>query len=852
MRFGIFVLLLFAAAVTAQKDVFQCSIDSECPQRNCLVATCSKDDICVYEASQCELQDGDPCIVSLGCDVTNDQCKYEKLSCNDQNYCTKDICARHENGEAYCAYEPLSDCESAHQVTFENKEARRLTVEQIDSNTINICHTTEYIHENEVVVLGFDAYRRGELFARGTCDNLIDTTTDDSLNDRLSYVSLSVPEKNEKECSLGLLSSISLDGIFSDFTWQESSTRFAFGENGLLHINGQIDSVGDNQGLSFVVDLTFQYINDNIVTPHLPDQCYATLNVNIDSWSLYRLSRGRLTAISKSLYDGLVINLIEGRLQEGYGASGVNMNRGFWSAFTWSVFNQPHNQHLSLIEDIRGGDMRGDLQAHFEPSDTTSYCNLFNQNRQELISPLWKPSHGEHSLTYCSLFTTNDLLQCRDNDDKYAPMFTRSSNTDHSIISGTLHHSVVSRPSDCNVPTTELPRMHTEYDLKLTLDSLNSSITSIATTHSDVDFEVKWLGNVWLCCSEENSGNLQVLIETRTQGFSLTNARVQRTDETGVMLFFVDADTNCLDTSEVCVQRWALRTYNAKSLVDFSGEKTLYWTVSKVQFTVSTRMTIIAKHVGEQTHLTDGRLSITSGLYTNRAFTTEYNIKSGAILDDTQLFGLVCLNEYRHLDLYLQEVSICYADESTRDIVSCEDKNAKKVLIYSRKEEIITDHKFELLRDPPSTTHCEGFSFLAKTHVQTQQKLFISWSTQEAGGEGGLIEMFSDDDDDHNHTNHWHDDQGPGYYSHCPSGWFYDPYGRECKIYRDRDESAWLWLIVFLAILFLLIWIPCRTCNETKDREDASRIQKQFEPPREEESFTETPKESAIRFRISK
>lgn len=815
------------------------------------MATRCVNDVCVYKDVKCAAPiDEDPCVASLGCDAFSDQCRYERVSCDDRNPCTKDVCSRNneDDGQVTCVHEQTDECEDTfgHSVFFDNNQDRELRISSNSGDFLTICHTTRILSASRdlvdpLVVIGFEEYERGSLHERGTCDNLVNMPTDEELHYRVAYITSAQPEMESSQCSQGHRPGLHLDGIFSELVWQEGdgASRLVDTEGGRLHMNARVEGEGSSAGFGFTVDAYFD--RDFTYTPfrHLSSDCYDKMNIDVDgTWIGYKLVRGRLTALSKSLYDGLIIDLTDGRMQMGYGANGVSMNNGVWTSFLWTINHQPHDESLRLSDtSVKSGDFRGDLNLHL-PQDTSNnvYCKMFDDQGESLLSDkLWKMEKLEgvdpsdtSEVKYCANFTVEDLLRCRDNVDKYAPLFTRTNDGNGLVyVRGELHHAVVTRPEDCSHPlsdTGESIWSRTSYDLALTLDANNatSNIVKINVNQMDVDFQLSWIENTWLCCTEEDAGNILVEIETRTQGHQLVDPRVTWYGESGVPLVFVQSDkskSGCFGevVDNVCVQRWFLRSYDSGNLVDFSGEHVLSWNTVDSGASAYATMHVFAKHVGNQDHLDNGRLSVTSGLYTNRAFTDVYDQSSGKKVDDkSHLFGLVCLDSYRHLDLTIQEVTVCYTNISPGELginsLSCDQEGVEKVLIYSRDDSSITKQDFELLQDPPSTTHCEGFSFQVKAYSIYPQKLRIKWATQEVGGEGGLIEMYNDDGDDHHIGWHWQNDNSQGFSSRCANGWYYHQGYNECRPLEDRDESAVAWAIfavVFLIGICVFSWSCC-------------------------------------------
>lgn len=834
------LLLLLAISIAVVSAGSECNVDRECPYVNCKTARCLFDS-CVYDDVVCESAslDADACLVSTGCDVATNQCRFERMLCDDGNSCTTDICARDATtGKPYCAYERVAgDCleDAPHAVLFENKHDRKLSIVKGDEDIYRLCHTTKNMHlpEQSVVVLSFDEYAPGTMDRRGTCDNVDGTVPAVSTSnvDKSSEINVAQPlSGSASACTTGEQSSVVLDGVLTGLLWKTGESVFT--DLGGNRVRLQAQLVGEEQGFDFALDAYYSVQKGAakyFYTP-LDRHCYSDIQVNTSTaWTGYRLEKGRLMATSTSLYDGLVINFEESFMQVGYAASGANTQYGMHVVFTWTEEKQPHNPSLRLPLGLYSGSMRATLDAPSSslPKETPSYCALFDKQGEEALSPTWtleKHDDDDDDVIYCTDTTLDDLLRCRSHDDKYTSLFSRDNDpSGRSYIRGQLHHAVVHRPEDCQLDPefTERVWSSTTYDLAFIVDANPEAIAEdrlptvveIGKVDGDIDFEVRWLSNTWLCCTEENAGNLQISLETITQGgVTLSAPRVYAADGNTIEFAFVGEERPVSTVHEdgSISQEWTLRTYNAHYELDFSSKKTVGWTVDGAGVSVLATLFVSARHMGSQEHI-DDRLSITSALYTDRGFTEKYTPGDGAATDKSQLYGLVCLDEHRHLDLVIQEVELCYSADG--DLMSCSQDGAVKALLYSRAN-ASTLQGFALLNDPPSTTHCEGFVFVAKAHAMGMQRLRIRWSSQEVGGDGGLIEMFNDADDHFFRGGSWQDDDSQGFFSRCPAGWRFDRDERRCRGLEHEDHTAWLWFIVVVVFIIGLIYCSCRRCHD--------------------------------------
>lgn len=752
-----------------------CTLIDDCPQKSCMVSSC-EEGVCAYTDYVCSMDGEDSCTISLGCDVETNTCRYDTLQCDDMNACTDDICVRNASS-AYCAYKERPDCNllNTHDVQFRVENARHLQVKPVNGGKqVEICHTSTIMDvQEQAVLLGFSPYNDCSLADRGTCDN------------RQSI--LAVPElwtvANTAQPS-------EIAYVSSTLLWDEDSMIIDLvSEHGEVstHLYGYMrDSV--NEGFKLRVDIYFSGIG--------------------------KFLQGNIMARAGSQYDGLVIELDSATLIMGYGANGVDVESGFYMAFTARIAHQAHEAALAIAYvDEHTGFLRGTMMK--VPARPVDYCRSFNAPPSEL----WTMTRDDarSTTTYCMTATIEDLLHCRAYDDSHTSLFTVEKDA-MTVVQGALHHTIFGRPQHCldgcDVPT----RTSTVYNITLFID--DGLIRHARVDHVDFDLQVEWAGSRWLCCTEEDAGNLLVDVETFVEGAGrrLVNPRIDAETETGVPLRFIAADDNVVTSDDDGTKQvWALRSYDNGDAVDFSGVKRLLWDVVEGMHSVGhivATMNVQARHVGSQEHALDGHIEAELSLYTDRFFTQPSIDRS---LDGTQLYATMCLNTHRHLDILIDKVAVCYSDYN---INSCKDPNVNVVTLFSRKstDNISTIHGFEFVRNPPSTAHCEGFTFLTRGYTRTKQLLQVTWTTQELGGSGGVIEMFGDDDDDGD-GHHWSNDGVHEFHSNCPHTWAFDWDAGHCREW-DGNDRVLFWLF-FVFFILLLLFLGCWGCNRwSKARDD--------------------------------
>ena len=763
------------------EDLLPCTLAEDCPSRNCKEKRCDTEaGICVYDDYRCPgASTDDQCTIVLGCDVDTNICRYDLLMCDDFNDCTEDTCFREADADMpYCVHTEKSDCTeyNTHAVQFRVENARHLDVDLMENGSgLRLCHTSTITNPDEAAVLiGFSPYDDCSLASRGTCDN------------RMS--GFNRPEiARIQEDNLDVLSSINF--VSSTLYWSEqSSISTVNGYTLNTHVFGFMkDTV--NEGVQLRVDLLFAQSG--------------------------KLINGDIRAAAGSQYDGLIFSLGTASLSMGYGANNVNGEPGFQLDFTAQLASQAHDSGLVILgsDGVYTGYLRG--TTIIVPAKTVNYCDLLDS--ENVQRPLWSEERNEalSTTSYCTEMSLESLLKCRTSDDRYGALFKTSVRDDEDItvVEGALYHSILQKPtaivnansaggmiSRCNDACAVKQTTSTVYNI--TMLSNGTHIMHAYIDHVDFDLQLKWLGNEWLCCAEEDAGDLRVNFETSIVNENgrrrLTNARVEAASETGVPMFFSEAEN--------AEGRWSLRTHGQGRRIDFTSEHRLLWDVvegDSVIGHVASLINVNARHVGRQDHLVDGRVDADVELFTDRFFTEKFVGKS---LDGEQLYASVCLDTNRHLDLLIDQVFICYSDYT---IKSCSDANVKSVLLYSRstQDTVSSIHGFEFVRNPPSTSHCEGFTFLTRGYTKANQYLQVFWSTQEYGGNGGVISMYSDDDEgDHDH---WSHSDGHEFHSHCPHSWSFDWDAGHCNEWRGGDEAMFWIFLIFFVILVLIFSCGC-------------------------------------------
>ncbi len=752
------------------EDLLPCTLVDDCPRRNCKETHCDMEKaMCVYTDYVCPgATESDQCTIVLGCDEETNVCRYDTLECDDLNDCTEDVCLRDkETDEPYCVHTEKSDCitYNAHAVQFRVENARHLDVSMNARNDgVRFCHASTITDPlQSSVLIGFSPYEDCALAARGTCDN------------RMTGYSRPEVAKIQEDVH-DVLSSLQF--VSSTLYWSEqSSISVTNGYSLNTHVFGFMqDSV--NEGFRLRVDILFA-------------QGGAMIS-------------GSIMASADTQYDGLVFSVGSASLSMGYGANLLNSESGFRLEFTAHLISQAHDAGLTIISGDASGIYTGVLLGNIlvVPAKNVNYCELMDA--ENVQRPLWSEERDEELsvVNYCAEMTLEELLRCRAADDRHGALFRTSVHTDEdvTIVEGALYHSILKRDvGRCNDACAVRQTTSTVYNI--TLMTNGTHVMHAYINHVDFDLQVKWLGNEWLCCTEEDAGDLRVNFETsivsEARPRRLVNARVDATTETGVPMLF--------EQSENDEGRWSIRTYGQGRRIDFLGEHRLLWDVVEDESVVGHVVAIVnvnARHVGSQEHLVEGKIDADIALYTDRFFTQPFLEKS---LDGTQVYTSVCLNTNRHLDLLIDQVVICYSDYA---IQSCADANVKTVQLYSRNLDGASSsiHGFEFVRNPPSTSHCEGFTFLTRGYTKSNQLLNVVWTTQEYGGDGGVISMYSDDNDD---GDHWSHSDSHEFHAHCPHSWSFDWDAGHCNEWHGNDDALFWAFIVFFIIIVLVFSCGC-------------------------------------------
>lgn len=753
------------------EDLLPCTLVEDCPQRNCKEAQCdAKKGICVYNEYKCPgASADDQCTIVLGCDASTNICRYDLLECNDLNDCTEDICLRDLKTDVpYCVHNEKNDCTTynAHAVQFRVENARHLDVATSSStNGVTFCHTSTITDPSQSsVLIGFSPYDDCTLASRGTCDN------------RMSGYNR--PEMAQIQEDVKEVSS-SINYVSSTLYWShQSSISVTSGYTLNTHVFGFMqDSI--NEGFRLRVDILFAQ-DGTMIT-------------------------GTVMAAPGSQYDGLVFSVATAVLDIGYAANLMNSESGFRLEFIAHLVNQAHDTGLTIINSDESGVFKGDLRGNLViiPAKIVNYCDLLESDNVQ--HSLWTETYDADLsvIKYCTTMSLEELLRCRTSDDRHGALFETSVRDDEdvTIIEGALYHSILQRPAfssgKCNDACAIKQTTSTVYNV--TIMSNGTHVMHAYIDHVDFDLQVKWLGNEWLCCTEEDVGDLRINFETNivmgNRPRYLTNARVDSATEMGVPMSFEMAESN--------EGRWSIRTYGQGRRIDFLGEHRLLWDVVEEKSVIGHVAAIInvnARHVGSQDHLAAGeKIDADISLYIDRFFTQPFIDR---MMDGTRVYASVCLNTNRHLDLLIDQVFVCYSDYTIR---SCDDANVKSVQLYSRTlaEASSLIHDFEFVRNPPSTSHCEGFTFLTRGYTKHNQLLHVVWSTQEYGGDGGVISMYSDDDDDNDHD-HWSHSDTHEFHAQCPHSWSFDWNAGHCNEWQGGNEAVgWAFLIFFILVILL-------------------------------------------------
>lgn len=830
------VLLLLSAQFTDAKakkkrkatatrqviDAPVCATVDDCPYVKCQTAACV-DGLCASERIVCPPA-ADACSYSLGCDATTDVCRYSQLTCDDANPCTVDQCVRNSTEQSYCVHTPLAGCDNSavHAVSFRVENANHLNVQVRGDSSLEVCQSSTLVAPDTSIIIGFDPYVPCKLHERGSCDNKLSAAP-------VPAVVTFVDTYDEGDCNADKgTHTMTIEDVTSTLMWSTDSdatftpTPMKDGQQ----IHGYLfDTL--NLGLELRVDIVLRQSWAQSVVRELDEQCYDSAGIDTTMWSTYEVATGTLTAAHDTQYMGLLYRVVGGYAQVGHGASGRNREWGMYMRLDLELASQPHDRYLALNMERTSAVMRTNLvQRSTVPID---YCSLFDEPRQETING-WTPSYNTamHTVTYCRTFSLNELLKCRAANDRYASLFKAISadieQDEHVNFAGTVYQTTVQPRTACSLWNDNScgERIVSTTSYNITIVSNASGVRRVDLVHSDFEFNIRWLENRWMCCGDDDAGNLRVLVETTVSGEKrrLINPRVNFADETGHPLVFEDDDAPpCLDDStDQCVQRWSLRTYGGNGVLDFSGIKPLLWDVFErrsIIAHVTAAMTLRARHVGSQVHLDDGRVGARLNFFSDRSLHTAYDADKAS--DGTPLYASICLGNHRHLNIVVNEVAVCYSLKRDLGDGECD----KKMVMYSRADPSsvvnASIHAFEFMSNPPTGSHCAGFSFLARAYTKHRQVIHVDYSVQEATGDGGLIELWHDDDDDDDDDWPHHHTISYPYSSYClhPRTFDWDHY--HCHEWHDDDGSVFVFVLVLFGIaLFFIVGCVITAHTDTK------------------------------------
>ena len=774
---------LFFCFFLAIKSHALCSVDSDClsfhtlncQNFTCVAGNCIQTDY--YCPSTTEVCMGNPGV----CSTLDNICYYPVYDCNDNNPCTNDFCVPDplDNSQNQCINSDIPNCmqNGGHVVSFDVDDVNALDVYHIpDTDEIQICHSSTYRGANSATIISFDPYQWCTLDKRGNCDNHL-KQANRMIVFQVSQSDVSSPPP----CVPIVANSFVLDitGWSESFVWDYTILPPVFTdhpENDSVHVHGYV-TAGDLPGLLMRVDLWFsgKYNHGSPYTNLDPD-CYNAFNVDFAQWDYFGFNTGTLTGVANTPYEGLHITLESPTpmfTQLGFGANGMNARYGMWGTFSWTVISQPYDNSYYVAPFNSPAVFMCDIYQTLV--DENNYCSLFGE-------PQLLPANGwtvdlnvdANLITYCKNFTASDLLACRNGTDRYTPLFTYSNSNDHEIeYIGQVHATTISAQTceymidnaDGDVCAGETILDTAVYNISITTSAKGRTMSRFTTSYTD--FDIYWMGNVWLC-GPVDGGNLQVKIRTRINDADLNanaylcNPRIDLAYETGYPLVFDDPlAPDCEQIGNYCYQDWILRTFDGVSVVDFSGYKPFIWDVCDgllITSTVHVAMNLYAIHVGDQSHVNDTSVTAEISLYTNRVFTVPYD--SSPLVDGDSLYGTICLLDHTHLDLRIKQVYICYSktaditpyDPFNPTITGCNTPgiDVQQHLLYSSEFAdipLLDDprvFRYVQLFDPPSVSYCDGFSFVPKAATPFTQSIQIVWCAQENGGEGAMIELFSE------------------------------------------------------------------------------------------------------------
>lgn len=339
------------------------------------------------------------------------------------------------------------------------------------------------------------------------------------------------------------------------------------------------------------------------------------------------------------------------------------------------------------------------------------------------------------------------------------------------------------------------------------------------------------------------------------------------------------------DGNYSCYQDWAIQSINANDQTDFSSLQSLVWSVCKynqstVEFVfdyvndtqqsdekrendededkeeksitvtaipeinyedifielgdVFANINFVAMHNdGPQFHK-DGQLSATTSLFYDSEFSSPYDFER--LIDNQDMFASVCLDNHKHLDILLRDVSFCFSTE--RDLIPYDPaapyktgcntpgNDVQEVLIYSHDaiKELTIDgsvHQFNFIlpqqslssfSPSPLTFECDKFTFKVSAYSSFAQILKVRWAAQEIGGHGAVVEMISEFNTRHSSdvSRHLeHDDEDESFLVDCPfDDWTFDWDSHHCR-HRDMDDNWVFWTFFWIVFAVLIIGLCC-------------------------------------------
>lgn len=800
--------------------------------------------------------------------------------CDDQLRCTADICEDEvcvHSVHPYCEEEDEEDSSSSgqeqcdnclHEVNLYVNDCSALTVVEHPQHVYEFCHTSTYIGNNSAVVLDFSPYQDCALNELGSCSNR-------HAHHEAPFV-LCASDALPDQCTAGSADhAFYLPGLDQNLVWSdtEPATLTEDDQDGEAHLHGVLVGV-NRQDLKLRVNVWFTgLVHESAPTPQgspkkeLKSSCYSEQGgvVVTDDWRYYSDLQGTLVAEAGSAYEGLHISLVHAAgtpaAQFGVGANGKNTHIGMSTWVDWQVTQQPNDHYLPSIDDTSRGDINIDLSA--DCNEELDYCSLFGEPQpipaNEWTVTLSDDLNGHHyqpsNITYCRNFTLEQLWGCHNFTDSYNSQFHVENNQEeHSVhYSGVLYATTL-LPTHCQYHSSEEcgeeKLFGTRYEVDIWINA--DGTTSVAFQGSSIGLSAEWLRNLWL--SGEDRGNLQVFIETRIKHIDATDQNPFTTrlvhptldaqHETGYPLSFLPehdlVPPPCRNEGGYCYQVWALRSYDALEVVDFSGEKPLSFWVEvngEQRVRVNVRVHLVVKHIGSQVHL-EGHLDAALQLYTDPQFQHPYSVDSGnSIIDCEYLFGVLRLIEHDHLRVRIKRVSLCFSENGNilaydplyPESTGCNSTNVNvvKYLLYSEEaseQGYIEDetHHFTLRHDPPYGPHQEGFGFQAHAFTQFKQLLQVQWYAEEDGGHGAVIEQITEISlDGEAHTSRSEHSYDHSHYTvTCPyNDWHYDYDLHRCVYDRDyaHGVAAFLFFTLLLFLLAIILyttgWACCCCCS---------------------------------------